>query len=236
MLVPPYLHWCSVLTSIPHRTAQGLGLVNKIGTQDTPVSNHLPCRYSNAFLSWFLYFLAFDTHGLNVRHCTIILIHRGAIGRLSTIICHLGGDCGRRPEFTERSDGEHHPKWVNKIWSFVERNTRRKKNIELERQDNLRATVDKIFTSTGSCPTAHNFGLILPSILLPFYILVLDSSSPFFLFTPFFSCYSFSFWTLYLSCICHFLCIFRLWWKREGLFLDRPGLIFGLCIFIFFVI
>lgn len=49
-------------------------------------------------------------------------------------------------------------------------------------------------TWTGSCPTAHSFGLILPSILLP-YILVLDSSSPFFLFTHFFY-YSFSFWTL----------------------------------------
>ena len=40
----------------------------------------------------------------------------------------------------------------------------------------------RYFTSTGPCPTAHSFGLILPS-----YILVLDFSSLFLIYPPLFS-------------------------------------------------
>lgn len=55
------------------RTAQGLGLVNNIGNQDTPVSNHLQCHYSNAFL-YFLLLLDSFPRWIKRRHCTIILI------------------------------------------------------------------------------------------------------------------------------------------------------------------
>lgn len=105
----------------------------------------------------------------------------------------------------------------------------KKKNIEVERHDNLYATVDQIFYFDWTLSHGTQFWSDLAFLYPGLGFLFSFSYLP----PPLFITH-FSFWTLYLSCICHFLCIFQLWWKREGLFLDRPGLIFGFCIFIFF--
>lgn len=59
-----------------------------------PVTSIRNVNISNAFLSEHPFFSPFDFKptGLNVRHCTIILVHgHEKPCRFSTIICHSGG-------------------------------------------------------------------------------------------------------------------------------------------------